>query len=55
VVPLVLSLLCYQGFFSSLFTAGFHESIIHGGLAGPDEINIVFDDRNITRAGAYVL
>ncbi|KAJ6626959.1 hypothetical protein B0H10DRAFT_1997416 [Mycena sp. CBHHK59/15] len=35
------------GFFNSLFTAGFAES-----SPQPDEIDIIFDDANITRAGA---
>ncbi|KAG6371584.1 hypothetical protein JVT61DRAFT_9294 [Boletus reticuloceps] len=35
-----------QGFFSSLFTAGFLESSDSSGL---QHVNIVFDDRNITR------
>jgi hypothetical protein len=46
--------LSWQGFFRSLFTSGFVESTPKFGrrLLGPDEIVIVFDDRNITRAGA---
>ncbi|KAH7930602.1 hypothetical protein BV22DRAFT_1124870 [Leucogyrophana mollusca] len=44
--------LIQAGFFSSLFTAGFIESSPKFGshVSGPDEIDIVFDDRNITRA-----
>lgn len=38
-----------QGFFSSLFTAGFLESSNSPGL---QHVDIVFDDRNITRPGA---
>ena len=37
-----------QGFFSSLFTAGFLESSSSPGL---QHVDIVFDDRNITRPG----
>ena len=40
-----------QGFFSSLFTAGFLESSNSTGL---QHVDIVFDDRNITRPGKYV-
>ena len=39
-----------QGFFSSLFTAGFIESSSSSGL---QHVDIVFDDRNITRAGVF--
>ncbi|KAH7916472.1 hypothetical protein BJ138DRAFT_1169287 [Hygrophoropsis aurantiaca] len=44
--------LIQAGFFNSLFTAGFMESSPKFGshMLGPDEIDIVFDDRNITRA-----
>jgi hypothetical protein len=44
-----------QGFFRSLFTAGFSESLprLHTHQSGPDEIDLVFDDRNITRAGQF--
>lgn len=38
-----------QGFFTSLFTAGFLES---SNSAGLQHVDIVFDDRNITRPGA---
>lgn len=43
----------HQGFFRSLFTAGFSESAKrHIDLRnGKDEISLVFDDHNITRAG----
>lgn len=43
----------YQGFFRSLFTSGFSESAPKAGhrYLGPDIIEVVFDDRNITRAG----
>lgn len=42
-----------QGYFKSLFTAGFAESSprLNGHHRGPDELEIVLDDRNITRAG----
>jgi len=39
-----------QGFFRSLFTSGFSESAVKL-TTGTDEINITFDDLNITRAG----
>ncbi|KAF9229730.1 hypothetical protein BS17DRAFT_771837 [Gyrodon lividus] len=44
--------LIQSGFFSSLFTAGFLESSpkLSSHLLGPEEVDIVFDDRNITRA-----
>ncbi|EGN92679.1 hypothetical protein SERLA73DRAFT_127272 [Serpula lacrymans var. lacrymans S7.3] len=44
--------LIQSGFFSSLFTAGFLESShkFSTHRRGPDEIDIQFDDRNITRA-----
>lgn len=38
--------LIQSGFFNSLFTAGFAES-----SPRPEEIDIIFDDTNITRAG----
>ncbi|KAG7450725.1 uncharacterized protein BT62DRAFT_1001516 [Guyanagaster necrorhizus] len=43
-------------FFRSLFTAGFVEASprLPSHYAGPDEINIVFDDHNITRAAFEV-
>ena len=46
-----------QGFFSALFTSGFLESSPRrfNHQQGPEEIDVVFDDRNITRAGMYVL
>jgi len=46
-----------QGFFRSLFTAGFSESLprLHTHHSGPDQIDLVFDDRNITRAGQFSL
>ncbi|OAX43645.1 hypothetical protein K503DRAFT_680670 [Rhizopogon vinicolor AM-OR11-026] len=45
--------LIQSGFFSSLFTSGFLESSprLLSHLQGPEEINVVFDDLNITRAG----
>ncbi|KAH7883965.1 hypothetical protein F5I97DRAFT_1814280 [Phlebopus sp. FC_14] len=48
--------LIQSGFFSSLFTAGFLESSPKLGsqIRGPEEVDIVFDDRNITRAGMPV-
>ncbi|KAG1749616.1 uncharacterized protein EDB91DRAFT_1344244 [Suillus paluster] len=44
--------LIQSGFFSSLFTAGFLESSpkLRSHLRGPEEIDVIFDDRNITRA-----
>lgn len=44
--------LIQSGFFSSLFTAGFLESSPKpcSRLRGPEEIDLTFDDRNITRA-----
>jgi hypothetical protein len=44
-----------QGFFSSLFTSGFLESSprLLSHLRGPEEVDVVFDDRNITRAGLF--
>jgi hypothetical protein len=39
-------ILIQAGFFNSLFTAGFAES-----SPQPEEIDIIFDDPNITRAG----
>jgi hypothetical protein len=44
----------FQGFFRSLFTSGFVESTPKTGrrFLGQDEIDIVCDDQNITRAGA---
>ncbi|KAG2129779.1 hypothetical protein DEU56DRAFT_816658 [Suillus clintonianus] len=44
--------LIQSGFFSSLFTAGFLESSpkLRSRLRGPEEIDVIFDDRNITRA-----
>lgn len=42
-----------QGFFRSLFTAGFSESLLN--VHSPDQIDLVFDDRNITRAGQSAL
>lgn len=45
-----------QGFFQSLFTAGFAESktkLSTVRRSEPDTIDIVFDDPNITRAGEY--
>lgn len=44
--------LIQSGFFSSLFTAGFLESSPkpRSHLRGPEEIDLIFDDRNITRA-----
>ncbi|KAG2070691.1 hypothetical protein BDR04DRAFT_1076522 [Suillus decipiens] len=43
--------LIQSGFFSSLFTAGFLESSpkLRSHLGGPEEIDVTFDDRNITR------
>ncbi|KIJ68821.1 hypothetical protein HYDPIDRAFT_165507 [Hydnomerulius pinastri MD-312] len=48
--------LIQSGFFSSLFTAGFLESTPKLGshTLGPEEVDIVFDDRNITRAAFEV-
>ncbi|KAG6902999.1 hypothetical protein C0995_008572 [Termitomyces sp. Mi166 len=44
-----------QGFFRSLFTAGFAESTPRiGSGAGPEEIVVHFDDPNITRAAFEV-
>ncbi|KAG2160162.1 uncharacterized protein EDB93DRAFT_1197093 [Suillus bovinus] len=45
-------ILIQSGFFSSLFTSGFLESSpkLRSHLQGPEEINVTFDDRNITRA-----
>ncbi|KAG1810035.1 uncharacterized protein HD556DRAFT_1317505 [Suillus plorans] len=45
-------ILIQSGFFSSLFTAGFLESSpkLRSHLQGPEEIDVIFDDRNITRA-----
>ncbi|KAF8349856.1 hypothetical protein F5887DRAFT_942684 [Amanita rubescens] len=47
--------LIQSGFFRSLFTAGFSESLprlhTHHSSSGPDQIDLVFDDCNITRAG----
>ncbi|KAI0735694.1 hypothetical protein C8Q76DRAFT_288408 [Earliella scabrosa] len=45
-------ILIQAGFFQSLFTSGFSESKPHlsSHRAGPDYIDIVFDDPNITRA-----
>jgi hypothetical protein len=34
-----------------LFTAGFVESNRESGRSDPDEVEIFFDDQNITRAG----
>ncbi|KIK99945.1 hypothetical protein PAXRUDRAFT_822217 [Paxillus rubicundulus Ve08.2h10] len=43
--------LIQSGFFSSLFTAGFLESLPKlSSHPGPEQVDIVFDDRNITRA-----
>ena len=44
-----------QGFFKSLFTSGFEESSRPRSprTAELDQVDITFDDRNITRAGAY--
>ncbi|KAK2461731.1 hypothetical protein APHAL10511_006194 [Amanita phalloides] len=44
--------LIQAGFFCSLFTAGFSESAprFHTHRSGPDQIDLVFDDPNITRA-----
>ncbi|KAF9243724.1 hypothetical protein BU15DRAFT_86181 [Melanogaster broomeanus] len=46
-------ILIRSGFFSSLFTAGFLESspTLSSHLLGPEEVDIAFDDHNITRAG----
>ena len=44
-----------QGFFRSLFTAGFSESFLNSHHSAPDQIDLVFDDRNITRAGESAL
>ena len=44
-----------QGFFRSLFTAGFLESKSSRSRNGPDEITVVFDDFNITRPGEPTL
>ncbi|KAF8641205.1 hypothetical protein AX17_000840 [Amanita inopinata Kibby_2008] len=48
--------LIQSGFFRSLFTAGFSESVprLHSHQLGPDPIDLVFDDRNITRAAFEV-
>ena len=45
-----------QGFFQSLFTSGFSESTskYSSHRIGPDYIDIVLDDPNITRAGESV-
>jgi hypothetical protein len=43
-----------QGFFQSLFTAGFEESASIEQYE-PRELDIVFEDRNITRAGTYAM
>ena len=45
-----------QGFFQSLFTSGFSESTskFSSHRIGPDYIDIVLDDPNITRAGESV-
>lgn len=52
----LLSAHIHQGFFNSLFTAGFLESSpnLSSSLSGTQDIDIVFDDRNITRAGTSV-
>ncbi|EIW86358.1 hypothetical protein CONPUDRAFT_133800 [Coniophora puteana RWD-64-598 SS2] len=43
--------LIQSGFFSDLFTAGFAESTsrLNSHFAGPDRIDVLFDDHNITR------
>lgn len=43
----------FQGFFRSLFTGGFSESAVKliNLRNGTDEINLIFDDLNITRPG----
>lgn len=48
--------LIQSGYFKSLFTAGFAESSprLNGHHRGPDELEIVLDDRNITRAAFEV-
>lgn len=48
--------LIQSGFFNSLFTAGFLESSpnLSSSLSGTQDIDIVFDDRNITRAAFEV-
>ncbi|TFK40923.1 hypothetical protein BDQ12DRAFT_733284 [Crucibulum laeve] len=45
-------ILIQSGFFQSLFTAGFVESSarLNTHRHGPDEIDVIFDDRNITRS-----
>ncbi|KAK0208039.1 hypothetical protein DFS33DRAFT_1253775 [Desarmillaria ectypa] len=47
-------ILIQSGFFRSLFTAGFMEASprLPNRYAVPDEIDVAFDDHNITRAGA---
>lgn len=53
-LPIPSSQEALQGFFRSLFTAGFIESSPRLGVQkGPDEIAIHFDDPNITRAGRF--
>ncbi|KAI6010186.1 hypothetical protein EDC04DRAFT_2770258 [Pisolithus marmoratus] len=49
--------LIQSGFFNSLFTAGFLESSpgLSGSLSGQQDVNIVFDDCNITRAGTVCI
>ncbi|KAL4069312.1 hypothetical protein J3A83DRAFT_4095305 [Scleroderma citrinum] len=49
--------LIQSGFFNSLFTAGFLESSpsLCSSISGTKNIDIVFDDRNITRAGAVCI
>lgn len=51
-VSIAASIDLFQGFFRSLFTAGFVEASPKH-FAVPDEVDIAFDDHNITRAGAY--
>lgn len=48
--------LIQSGFFNSLFTTGFLESSpgLSGSRSGQQDVNIVFDDRNITRAAFEV-
>ncbi|PFH54700.1 hypothetical protein AMATHDRAFT_185472 [Amanita thiersii Skay4041] len=48
--------LIQSGFFRSLFTGGFSESAprLHSHQYGADQIELVFDDRNITRAAFEV-
>ncbi|KAI6159488.1 hypothetical protein EDD17DRAFT_1610737 [Pisolithus thermaeus] len=48
--------LIQSGFFNSLFTTGFRESSPgpSGSLSAQQDINMVFDDRNITRAAFEV-